>query len=198
DHGGMPSTDTSPDGDAGGDQATLPPPLPVVGVLPGDADPSPDTKEPTHAERRPWHHSTGWWLIAAALLIGAIALITNRSRSDDATAVRTSSTATANVGNDGGSTDASGDVVVRSGADDDVLDIASARLAVTNHSAQRSDYLITVAAESPGGATDVATGLATIDALPPGRTKTVRAQFTTSLRADVEVVVKEVTRTASL
>ena len=42
-----------------------------------------------------------WWLIAAALLIAALAALVVQSRNADPAAVRSSSTATANVGNDG-------------------------------------------------------------------------------------------------
>ena len=125
-----------PDGDAGGCQATLPPPLPVVGILPTDAEIAGSRTDATDPSRRPRRPSsaTGWWLIAAALLMAALAALVVQSRNADPAAVRSSSTATANVGNDGW-TDASGDVVVRAITNDDVLDLG--RRQADGHQPQR-------------------------------------------------------------
>jgi hypothetical protein len=86
----------------------------------------------------------------------------------------------------------------RGSDDDEVLGLGAAELEITNHSARRSDYLITVVVDSPSGSAAGATGLATVDRLPGGRTTGATARFTTSLPDGAEIVVKEVTRTASL
>jgi hypothetical protein len=98
-----------------------------------------------------------------------------------------------------GSADASGDVtavsIVTEG--EDPFLIQSAKVTITNNSEGTSDYFITVAAESPDGATRFGETFVTAMALEPGQTTDATMMFSEDLPPDAVAVVKEVQRTAS-
>src|SRR5664280_938723 len=60
------------------------------------------------------------------------------------------------------------DVVVTSCATDDA-GYAGAKIRITNNSSKASNYLVTVTFESPDGATQVGTGIASVNSLQPGQ-----------------------------
>ena len=60
------------------------------------------------------------------------------------------------------------DVVVTSCATDDA-GYAGAKIRITNNSGKASNYLVTVTFESPDGATQVGTGIASVNSLQPGQ-----------------------------
>ena len=60
---------------------------------------------------------------------------------------------------------------------------ADAKLTITNHSAKASDYVVTVAFESPDGSKQVGTGTALVNSLQPGQSSDQDANSLTSATA---------------
>lgn len=188
---------------AGGPHAT-PPPLPAVDIHRTDPE-SPRAEQPeTKAakRRRRWYRKKRVWLPAVAVVLGGVAIVASagggkHEKRDVRNAVMSSSTATENVTRGYRSKGAAADVRLEGFENDTVLDLSRASVSVTNHSARRSDYLITVAAVPRDGGTDLATGLATVKRLEPDQSTKVQAQFTKRLPSDVRIVVKSVVRTAA-
>jgi hypothetical protein len=80
------------------------------------------------------------------------------------------------------------------------LEGPSATLTVVNHSSKQSNYIITVAFDSPDGKTQLDTGTATVENLNPGQTTSVEAP---SLKSDLRNVqftckVADVTRLSAV
>ncbi|MFN7150682.1 MAG: hypothetical protein ACK4V6_14555 [Microthrixaceae bacterium] len=98
-----------------------------------------------------------------------------------------------------GSADASSDVtavsIVTEG--EEPFLIQSAKVTITNNSEGTSDYFITVAAETPDGATRFGETIVSAMALEPGQTTEATTMFFEDLPPDAVAVVKEVQRTAS-
>ena len=75
--------------------------------------------------------------------------------------------------------------------------ITTVPITVKNSSSKRSDYFVTVAAESADGATQYDTSIGNAMGVEPGQTANADATFTKDLPSGYKVVVKEVQRTAS-
>ena len=99
-----------------------------------------------------------------------------------------------------GSSDASADVtdptIVREGDAD--LQNVSAQVTITNNSSKRSDYFVTVVAESPDHKTRYDDTVVSVTALDPGQSTTEKGLFLKEIPADAVVRVTQVQRTASL
>lgn len=68
----------------------------------------------------------------------------------------------------GGNDEAKKDVKITACAKDSLGDI-SAKVLITNHSSKASNYLVTLAFDSPDGKTQLGTGLAAVNDLQPGQ-----------------------------
>jgi hypothetical protein len=101
-----------------------------------------------------------------------------------------------------GSKDASADVtavqIIRT--DDEYFPTVEVQATIANNSEKRSDYFVTIAVESPDGATRYEETYLSVDGLEPGQTATESTMLFEEgkIPADAVAVVKEVERTASL
>ena len=75
--------------------------------------------------------------------------------------------------------------------------IAYGQVAVTNNSSKRSDYFVTVVAESPDGSVRHDEPMVSVMGLEPNQTSTEKGIFTKDIPADAVLKVQEVQRTAS-
>lgn len=94
-----------------------------------------------------------------------------------------------------GSKDASADAGEPTCANDSGM--GTGKVPVTNNSSKRSDYSITVAAESADGKTQIETTYASAEAVEPGQSAEAELYFSKELPAGAVCKVKEVQRTAS-
>lgn len=97
-----------------------------------------------------------------------------------------------------GSSDASADVSAPTLVENSAMGIQEAKVTITNNSTGTSDYFVTVAAESPDGATRFDETIVAVMKLEPGQSTEESGMFTKDIPADAVLVVKEVQRTASL
>lgn len=118
----------------------------------------------------------------------------------DTTVLGNETTTTAGVSSGLGSKDASADVtdvqIVRT--DDGYFPTVEVQATVTNNSEKRSSYWVTIAVESPDGATRYEETYVSVDNLEPGQaTQQTTMLFEDEIPADAVAVVKEVERLAS-
>jgi len=130
---------------------------------PGWVPPGYQQQPPPRKRRRKWPYVLGG-LLALIVVIGiASSSGGGKSSSSSSPAVQSS------TGSSGSQPlQHASDVVVTSCVPDSV-GFAAAKVVVTNTSSKASNYVITVTFESAGGATQVGTGLATVDGLLPGQ-----------------------------
>ena len=146
-----------------------------------------------------------------AVICGALlATLASAESADDSSSDNTETTAAgAEPTGDGsdttisqglGSTDASADVsaptIEKSG--EEPFTITEAKVTITNNSAEASDYFITIAAESPDGATRYEETVVSVLALEPGQSTEETGAFFDELPPDAVAVIKEVQRTSSV
>jgi hypothetical protein len=139
-------------------------------------------------------------LLAGALFVAVLA--TAASGSDSATKAKsdgTTKTGDTSITNGLGSADASGDVtdpkIVREG--EDPLTLTYASVAIKNNSSKRSDYFVTLAVESPDGATRIDETVVSVSGLEPGQSAVEKGMLTKDIPADAVVKVQQVQRLAS-
>lgn len=98
-----------------------------------------------------------------------------------------------------GTSDASKDVsaptIVREG--EAPLELVYGQVEVTNNSSKRSDYFVTVVAESSDGSVRHDETMVSVNGLEPGQSSTEKGIFTKDIPADAVLKVLEVQRTAS-
>jgi hypothetical protein len=139
------------------------------------------------------HKSSRFRRIAFAVVLITAVIATAASGEEEA------STNADGVSKGLGTTDASADVsaptIVREGEGDFV--IAYGQVAVTNNSSKRSDYFVTVVAESPDGSVRHDETMVSVMGLEPNQTSTEKGIFTKDIPADAVLKVQEVQRTAS-
>lgn len=154
----------------------------------------------------------------AGLLIGAVAVAAG-NRDDDVTAPQlilptttTSITSTTSTTEDAPTTTAGSDIRTFSGnqAHPPQADVGSlectrnqfgdleATATVTNHSSERSNYVVTVAFESPDGKTQLASSGGFVQDLEPGQSAPLRVVTGTDAPAEFTCRLTEVERFASL
>ena len=78
------------------------------------------------------------------------------------------------------------------------LELVYGEVKITNSSSKRSDYFVTVAAESPDGATRIDETMVSVMGLDPGQNATEKGIFSKDVPADAVLKVLEVQRTASV
>jgi hypothetical protein len=135
---------------------------------------------------------------AATVVVGLLAVVaTAASGSEEAT---TSDGSEGGVSKGLGTSDASSDVtaprLVREGEGD--FQLVYGEVTITNNSSKRSDYFVTVAAESPDGATRIDETMVSVTGLEPGQKATEKGIFAKDVPADAVLRVLEVQRTASV
>jgi hypothetical protein len=139
--------------------------------------------------------------VAAAVLFGVVALAASGETDDDSGGSDgDAGDATDNdVSQGGGSADASADVsvpqIVREGEGE--FGIAYGEVTITNNSSERSDYFVTIVAESPDGATRHDETVVMVIDLEPGQSTTERGMFPSDVPDDAVLKLTEVQRTAS-
>ena len=80
----------------------------------------------------------------------------------------------------------------------DAIGFRAVTVTVTNNSSKRSNYVVDLAIESPDGATQYDTTVASVTDLEPGQTTKVNAfSITKTIPADAIVTIKTVSRLAS-
>ena len=162
-----------------------------------------DARARARAERayrkaqRPWllRH---WFLsgVGALIVVIVIAVIASSG----------SGTGTSNAGHtsSGGGGETNGkvlqhpeDVTIVSCAKDQA-GFADAKVKITNHSGKASDYVVTIAFESPGGSTQIGTGTAVVDSLQPGQSTTQDANSLETPHRKFICKVSDAQRTSSM
>lgn len=138
--------------------------------------------------------------MGAAVLFAAVALAASGETDDDSGADGDADESAENdISQGAGSADASADVsdpqVIREGEGD--LSIVYGEVTITNNSSERSDYFVTIVAESPDGATRHDETLVMVVDLEPGQSSTERGIFTSDIPEDAALKITEVQRTAS-
>lgn len=137
--------------------------------------------------------------LVVAVLFGVVALAASGETDDDSDGGDAGDATEDDVSQGAGSADASADVsepqVVREGQGE--LGIVYAEVTITNNSSERSDYFVTIVAESPDGATRHDETLVSVIDLDPGQSTTERGPFTADVPDDAVLKLTEVQRTAS-
>src|SRR5262249_55135208 len=120
------------------------------------------------------------------------------SKSSDSTTADGSKNVSSGLGAKDATADVTGVKMVREG--DPGFVIVSAQITVKNNSSKRSDYIVTIAAESPDHKTQYGDTPVVVNGLEPGQTTTTKDAFltTSEIPANAIAVVKEVQRTSSL
>jgi len=134
---------------------------------PGWTPPGYQQPQPRRKRRRKWPFVLGGLL--ALIVIVSIATSGgggSKSSSTSSPAVQSSTSSSGSTGSK--PLQHAGDVAVTSCVPDSV-GYAAAKVVVTNTSSKASNYAVTVTFETAGGATQVGTGLATVDGLLPGQ-----------------------------
>ena len=127
-------------------------------------------------------------LVVAAVVMGLLAIGQYRIAHSHPTVTATSTTVSSAAGSSGSSslaavlsnmtttTDSTADVTItKCGLADNEFEGPQATLDVVNHSSQTSNYIITVAFDSPDGSQQLDTGDANVQALDPGQSTQVTA-----------------------
>lgn len=89
------------------------------------------------------------------------------------------------------------DVALGACSNDSTLNLGEAQVTITNHTSKTSNYLVTIAADSADGKTQIGTGNASAENLQAGQSTTVKAQFTEAIPAGAVCKVAQVDRYAS-
>ena len=183
----------------------MPPPPPTISTSPQPLSAKEARADSKAAKARakalrPWYRKKRFiFSIAILVIIGIV--VASQAGSKDATTKSSSNPTATVIGVDKGlgTADASADVT---GAGD-----RPARrnriprrqpTTVTNSSSKRSNYLIDLSIESPDGAAQYDTSIASVNNLEPGQTAAVTGlPITKEVPADAIVTIKTVTRLAS-
>lgn len=97
-----------------------------------------------------------------------------------------------------GASDATGDISGLTIVREATIAVTYGQVTITNNSSKRSDYFVTIAAESPDGATRYDDTIVSVLGLDPGQTTTDKGLFTKEIPADAVLKLIEVQRTASI
>jgi len=141
-----------------------------------------------------------WGPIIAAVVVTVIVSGCSSTSNSDKPSATHSTTAKpkTSVSKGIGAKDASGDVKIGKLTIDPDLKWGSVPITITNSSSKRSNYVITVVAESADGKTRFDEALVLVNDLEPGQKSVEKAQFTKDgIPATAKVVLKEVQRTAA-
>ena len=135
---------------------------------------------------------------AATVFVALLAVVaTAASGSEEASSSGGSESGVSKgLGASDASTDVSAPRIVREG--EGALELVYGEVKITNNSSKRSDYFVTVAAESPDGATRIDETMVSVMGLDPGQNATEKGIFSKDVPADAVLKVLEVQRTASV
>lgn len=131
--------------------------------------------------------------LVAALLIAVVA--TAASGEEDKATGDGSAKVSTGLGSSDATADVSAPTIVRDGPVD--FQIVYGQVTITNKSSKRSDYFVTVVAESPDGATRHDETIVSVTGLEPDQTSTEKGIFGKDIPADAVLKVQKVQRTAS-
>jgi hypothetical protein len=135
-------------------------------------------------------------LIVAVAATASLAMIASGEEDKASSADGSGTTISKGLGSKDASADVTEVAITREGETPFTLTFATATL--TNNSSKPSDYFVTIAAESPDGATRYGETIVHVMNLEPGQSSTQKGLFTVEdVPADAVAVVKEVQRTAS-
>jgi len=113
-------------------------------------------------------HKLRWIILGVVALIVVISIATSSGGGSKSSST-SSPTVQASTGSSGSKPlQHASDVAITSCVPDSI-GYAAAKVVVTNTSSKASNYVITVTFEAAGGATQVGTGLASVDGLLPGQ-----------------------------
>jgi len=113
-------------------------------------------------------HKLRWIILGVVALIVIVSIATNGGGGGSKGSSTSSPVVQSSTGSSSKPLQHAGDVVITSCVPDSV-GYAAAKVIVTNTSSKASNYVVTVTFETAGGATQVGTGLATVDGLLPGQ-----------------------------
>jgi hypothetical protein len=162
---------------------------------------------------RPWFKKKRWWLAIAIVAIIGMAAAGSGSSSDktlDASAAKaTATTAAPSPAAPAGATSSDvrtvsgnktnppeADVTIKSCSTDDA-GFMTAQLDIVNHSSKASNYMVEVAFEGNGGATQLGTGNAFVSGLEPNQTTAQEAKSLTDATGAFTCRVTSVDRFAA-
>ncbi len=137
--------------------------------------------------------ATGTMPAAVTTTVAAAPVTTAAATTTAAAARPTTKSAPAIIG---GNDEAKKDVTITTCAKDDA-GFVDAKVLITNHSSKASNYLVTVAFESPDGTTQLGTGIAAVNDLQPGQKAPEDANSLQSATGKFTCRVSAVTRYAS-
>jgi hypothetical protein len=131
--------------------------------------------------------------VAVALVITGGVMAT--AASGDTTSSNASSSGDSSVDKGLGAYDAKSDVGPPELVQDGSLSYAQVR--ITNHSSKRSNYFVTIVADSPDGATRISDTMVSVMNLDPGQHAMEKGLLTQDLPVGTKLTVIEVQRTAA-
>ncbi len=182
----------------------MPPPPPTISTSPQPLSAKEARADSKAAKARakalrPWYRKKRFiFSIAILVIIGIV--VASQAGSKDATTKSSSNPTATVIGVDKGlgTADASADVTGATIGQPDAIGFRAVTMTVTNNSSKRSNYLIDLSIESPDGATQYDTSIASVNNLEPGQTAAVTGlPITKEVPADAIVTIKTVTRLAS-
>jgi hypothetical protein len=181
----------------------MPPPTPTIAPTPAPRLSAKEARADSKAAKarakslRPWYRKKRFiGLIAIVAIIGI--MIASQGAKNTSTKSSNPTATVSGVNKGIGSADASADVKGATLGPVDALGFRAVSLTVTNNSSKRSNYLIDLSVESPDGAIQYDTSIASVNNLEAGQTTTIDSlPITKTVPADAIVKIKTVTRLAS-
>lgn len=163
----------------------------------GPAGPQGGWGPPPPKKRKKWP-----WIVGGVILliiIIAVASSAGSNSSNNNASPKASNSSKANNGTARSPLDHREDVTISSCATDASLNAPSAKVTVKNSSSKPSDYIVTIAFNSPDGKTQYDTGIASVSNLAPGQTGTDTAtSLKQGLPAQFVCSVVDATRTSAV
>ena len=131
---------------------------------------------------------------AALVLVLMVAVLATAASGEEDKATN-SGGVTKGLGASDASKDVSAPTIVREG--EDPFELVYGQVVVKNNSSKRSDYFVTVVAESPDGSVRHDETMVAVSGLEPGQSSTEKGMFSKDIPGDAVLKVLEVQRTAS-
>ena len=149
---------------------------------------------------RPFYKKKRWWLVALVVIVSASAAFSGgsgnnetTSSGDDASTSQTEDSISTGLG----SKDASSDIVDIDCGTPDAIGVSYPTVTIKNNSSKKSDYFVTLVAESADGSTRYADTIVSAMGLNPGQTTTEKGMWMEEFPSGTICKVSEVQRTAS-
>jgi hypothetical protein len=182
----------------------MPPPPPTIAPTPAPKLSAKEARADSKAAKarakalRPWYRKKRFIGMIAVVAIIGIMIASQASKNTPSTKSSNPTATVSGIDKGIGSADASADVKGATLGPVDTLGFRAVSLTVTNNSSKRSNYLIDLAVESPDGAIQYDTSIASVNNLEAGQTTTIDSlPITKTVPADAVVKIKTVTRLAS-